>query len=540
MMMNKKLILLAVCALNVGFYTASNLADTVNARFPEFPKDKEHVFTRMFKNLPPFAPQTDRYRTGVQQIGAKGGILDAKDNLTDPIQSILNPAVFSPNNPDNPTMTSGVTFFGQFLDHDITLDKKSELLKKANPRKTINFRTAAFDLDSLYGNGPDDSPEIYDKSSGFIKFIVEAIPGSEAVSRHGAVRYDLPRDANGDAIVPESRNDENVVISQFHLAMLKFHNAVTDQLIAQYGGDSSKVNLIFNEAQKIVRWHYQWIILHEFLPQTIGQDRLNSILAAKRSSSYDMEDADNYHVVGEGKYAVKTPRIPIEFSVAAYRFGHSQVRPSYRANFGPTGGSPFFAFIFDDSIDGNPADPADLRGGTRAPRRFVDWQTFFNFGDGNFRQNKRIDAKLSSPLMLLPGIKAAAPGLPNDGEQSLASRNLMRHVNFGIPSGQAIAKKIGVTALTPVQLADMAPYGLEKSTPLWFYILKEAEVMENGFRLGPVGSHIVGEVFVGLLRADKTAYLNSNPTWTPTLPSANPGTFKITDLLNFAGVVPPL
>ena len=181
-----------------------------------------------------------------------------------------------------------------------------------------------------------------------------------------------------------------------------------------------------------------------------------------------------------------------------------------------------------------------MRGGVRAARRFVDWQTFFNFGDGLVRPNKRIDTKLSTPLFLLPGVKAPALGLPTDGEQSLASRNLMRHVNFGIASGQAIAQTIGVPALTPSQLVDVAPYGLEKSTPLWFYVLKEAELQENGLRLGSVGSHIVGEVFVGLLRADKTAYLNSNPNWTPTLPSETVGTFKMTDLLRFAGVVPAL
>ncbi len=253
--------------------------------------------------------------------------------------------------------------------------------------------------------------------------------------------------------------------------------------------------------------------------------------------TFDMQDAENFHQVGQGKHAIKTPRIPVEFSVAAYRFGHSQIRPSYRVNFGQNTSSQFFAFIFDDSIEGKPSDPNDMRGGTRAARRFIDWQTFFNFGDGLFRQNKLIDTKLSSPLFLLPGVKAPAPGLPTDGEQSLASRNLIRHVNFGIASGQAIAQAIGVPALTPSQLADVAPYGLEKSTPLWFYILKEAELMENGLRLGPVGSHIVGEVFVGLLRADKTAYLNTNPNWTPTLPSETAGTFKMTDLLRFAGVV---
>lgn len=117
-----------------------------------------------------------------------------------------------------------------------------------------------------------------------------------------------------------------------------------------------------------------------------------------------------------------------------------QIRPSYRLNFGPTGGSPFFAFLFDDTQNPNDPDPIDLRGEKRAPRRFVDWQTFFNFGDG---ANKNIDGKLSSVVMLLPGSRGPAPGLRADGVQSLASRNLMRHGNFGIPSGQAIARRMG-------------------------------------------------------------------------------------------------
>lgn len=521
--------------------TASTQAfsDTVNSKHPEHPRNKEHVFTRMFGHLPAFAPQTDLYRQGVKAIGAKGGFIDAQDNLTDPIQSIINQPVFSPNNLDNPNMTAGVTFFGQFLDHDITLDKKSELQKNANPRKTINFRTAAFDLDSVYGDGPENSPELYDTSSGFIKFKVEANLGSELVSRNGTQRFDLPRNENDEAIVGDSRNDENIVLSQLHLAMLKFHNAVTDQLITKYKGNPRKSERIFEEAQQTVRWHYQWIILHEFLPQTIGQDRLDHILS-KKSKYYDMDNSNHYHQIQRGNKHVKTPRIPIEFSVAAYRFGHSQVRPSYRVNFGPTGGSPFFAFIFDDNIEGNQADPADMRGGSRAPRRFIDWQTFFDFGDGLFRNNKRIDSKLSTPLMLLPGVKAPSPGLPDDGVQSLASRNLMRHVNFGIPSGQAIAVEIGAPTLSEEDLAELVPYGLSRNTPLWYYVLKEAEVMENGLRMGPVGSYIVGTVFVNLLRADDDAYLSKKPKWTPTLPSKVVGEFKMTDLLNFAGVVPAL
>ena len=529
-----------IAIISLSLFSNTTSADTVNTRFPEFPHNKDHVFTRMFPQLPPFAPQTPEMRAQMQELGAIGGLLDAHDNLTDPIQSIINPAVFSPFNPDNPNMTAGVTFFGQFLDHDITLNKTSPLDEKANPRRTINFRTAAFDLDSVYGEGPSGSTELYETSSGFIKFITEAIPGSEAVSRHGAMRYDLPRDVNGEAIIGDSRNDENIIISQFHLAMLKFHNAVTDQLAAKYDYNHDYSDKVFREARQTVRWHYQWIILHEFLPTIIGQERLDTILI-KGLKHYDINDPENYHLImDKGGHTLKTPRIPIEFSVAAYRFGHSQVRPSYRVNFGPSGGSPFFSFVFDDALDpGNP-DPGDTRGGKRAARRFIDWETFFNFGDGNFRPNKRIDSKLSSVLMLMPGSKGPSPGLPSDGVQSLASRNLIRHVNFGLPSGQDVARKLKLPVLTAEQLADLAPYHLETSTPLWFYILKEAEVMENGLRLGPVGSQIVGEVFVGLLKADKTAYLNAKPDWKPTLSSDVPGTFRTTDLLKFAGVVPPL
>jgi hypothetical protein len=477
-------------------------------------------FTRMFPLLPPFALQTDENREQAKRLGEIGGPLDALDNLSDPIQSIVNQPVFSPNNPDNSSMTAGVTFIGQFLDHDITLDPKSKILENSTPRSTTNFRTPAFDLDSLYGGGPDTSPELYETSSGDYLFKIEAIPGSEAVSRNGATRYDVPRDAAGNAIVAESRNDENTIVSQLQLAMLRFHNNVVAHLRADPANADASAKAIFNQARQTVRWHYQWIIVHEFLPLTIGQSRVDSLLSSVRSTS--------------------SPQIPIEFSVAAYRFGHSQVRPSYRLNFGPSGGSPFFAFVFDDSIDPAEADPNDLRGGKRAPRRFVDWQTFFDFGDGNFRPNKRIDAKLSSVLMHLPGSRAPTPGLPSDGIQSLASRNLMRHVNFGIPSGQAIAKRIGATALTPAQLPELASYDMDRSTPLWYYVLKEADVMESGQKMGPVGGHIVGTVFIQLLKSDTSAYLRAAPNWTPTLPSATAGDFRVTDLLKFAGVVPPL
>jgi hypothetical protein len=503
----------------------------------ERPQTPDNSFTRMFPELPPFAPPTDAVRAQAKKLGEKGGVIDAMDNLTDPVKSITEPLVFSPNNPDNPNMTAGVTFFGQFLDHDVTLDPRSPLLERSNPKKTTNFRTAAFDLDSVYGDGPEKSSELYDTSSGDIKLKVETIPGAEAVSRNGAPRFDLPRDPNNNAILGDSRNDEHVILAQLHTAFLRFHNAVIDHLRKDPSLAVQSKEQIFKLAQRQVRWHYQWIILHEFLPLTIGQARVNDILR-RGPRFYRVDEGDD----GRRARRSKDPLLPIEFSVAAYRFGHSQIRPSYRLNFGPsvTPPAPFFAFLFDDTQDPNDPDPDDLRGGKRAPRRFVDWQTFFKFDETNFRPNKQIDGRLSTVVMLLPGSRGPAPGLPSDGVQSLPSRNLMRHVNFGIPSGQAIAKKMGVPALTPAQLDELKPFDMDKNTPLWFYILKEAELMEKGLRLGPVGGRIVGEVFIGLLKADETSYLAAQPRWKPVLPAARRGDFRTTDLLTFAGVVPPL
>ena len=519
--------LLPLCAALVGPPAA---ADTVDARFPREPRHADSVFMRMFPELPPFAPQSDAARAAAARLGAKDGPLDARDDLSDPVRSITEPATFSPRNADNPAMTAGMTFFGQFLDHDITFDRRSPLTANADPARTRNFRTAAFDLDSVYGEGPERSPELYDTMDGDIKFRLDPIPGSRAVSRGGVQRYDLPRDLHGDALVGDSRNDENAILSQLHVALLRFHNAVVDRLRAQPEHAGATSRQLFELARRSVTWHYQWCIVHEFLPLTIGASRVERLLA----------EGNRYYRPERRRDAGGHPLLPIEFSVAAYRFGHSQIRPSYRLNFGPDGGTPFFAFLFDDTLDPNRDDPGDLRGGKRAARRFVDWQTFFDFGDGSVRPNKRIDTRLSTPVLMLPGSLAPSPGLPSDGMQSLPARNLIRHVNFGLPSGQAVAARMGIAPLAAAELADLEPYGMAGSTPLWFYILREAERRERGLRLGPVGARIVGEVFLGLLRADRSSYLSAAPGWTPDLPSTGgAGRFRIADLLRLAGVVVP-
>ena len=485
---------------------------------------------RLSPALPPSAPESAAPRAAAARLGAKDGPLDARDDLSDPVRSITEPATFSPRNADNPAMTAGMTFFGQFLEHDITFDRRSPLTANADPARTRNFRTAAFDLDSVYGEGPERSPELYDTMDGDIKFRLDPIPGSRAVSRGGVQRYDLPRDLHGDALVGDSRNDENAILSQLHVALLRFHNAVVDRLRAQPEHAGATSRQLFELARRSVTWHYQWCIVHEFLPLTIGAGRVERLLA----------EGNRYYRPERRRDAGGHPLLPIEFSVAAYRFGHSQIRPSYRLNFGPDGGTPFFAFLFDDTLDPNRDDPGDLRGGKRAARRFVDWQTFFDFGDGSVRPNKRIDTRLSTPVRMLPGSLAPSPGLPSDGMQSLPARNLIRHVNFGLPSGQAVAARMGIAPLAAAELADLEPYGMAGSTPLWFYILREAERRERGLRLGPVGARIVGEVFLGLLRADRSSYLSAAPGWTPDLPSTvGAGRFRIADLLRLAGVVVP-
>ena len=226
--------------------------------------------------------------------------------------------------------------------------------------------------------------------------------------------------------------------------------------------------------------------------------------------------------------------IPVEFQTGTYRMGHSMVRPSYRANLAGDNGQPFFGFIFDPSQEGR-ADPDDLRGGSRAARRFIGWQTFFDFGDGEVKPNKKIDTKISTALFTLP-LGAIAT---HDAPTALPQRNLLRHLTWQLPSGQRVAHAMGVTPLAPADVQELAPLGVgfERSTPLWYYVLKEAEVVADGLHLGPVGGRIVAEVFIGLLQTDPGSYVVTKPRWRPILPSKS-GAFRMTDFLTFAGVDP--
>ena len=176
-------------------------------------------FTRIFDRLPPFAEATPNMRSALEEMGAPGGLLDAKDPLeVGPIRLITEPNL-SPNNIDNPAHTAGVTFLGQFLDHDMTFDTTSRLGVPTRPDRSPNSRTPALDLDSVYGRGPMEDPQLYEPRDR-AKLKVES----------GGLFEDLPRTSAGTAIIADPRNDENLMIAGLHVAILKFHNRVVDML----------------------------------------------------------------------------------------------------------------------------------------------------------------------------------------------------------------------------------------------------------------------------------------------------------------------
>lgn len=453
------------------------------------------MFGRLFPKLPAFAQDTAEVRGRLMELGKPGGVMNPGD---DPAGA---PPVLNPDNPD-PRLVVGITFLGQFIDHDLTFDLSSRLDRQNEPSALVNGRTPVLELDSLYGAGPVSHSYLFEDNGGDptvpAKFLIDA-----------AAPWDVPRNSQNKAIIADPRNDENIIVSQLHYAFMRFHNAVIDRLIA--AGQVPREQ-IFAEAQRLVTWHYQWLVVHEYLPLIVGKEILQFLFRNPQRR------------IMRGRY------IPVEFSAAAFRFGHSQIRTAYTLN------ADFQVVpVFIAAIPNTNPDPFDLRGGKRAKRRRVEWNRFFLFEGGDpalVQQGKRIDTILSGPLFALP----SGTGIPQNFP-SLAQRNLLRGLALGLPSGQAIAKLLGVPALSTHDLQDVKAVGFEKDTPLWFYILREAQVMAQGKRLGPVGARIVAEVFVALLARDPHSYLRQRPAWKPTLTTT--GEFSMDDLIKIAGLHPP-
>ena len=495
---------------------------------------REENFGRMFPQLNAFFG--DRPPRGLNEallkIGVRGGVLDANDRLpasgaaADQAQAAINLIVdpaLNVNNPNNTTHTAGTTFMGQFMDHDMTFDETSALGIETDPEDSPNTRSPTLDLDSVYLGGPRRAPHLYGFENSRIKFKVGSVGLFE----------DLPRNSAGTAIIGDPRNDENLMLAGLHAAVLLFHNRAVDYVKERHRRMDD--DDVFQEAQRLTRWHYQWMIVHEFLPLFIGQELTDRIVFR-----------------GRRFYRPRVAFMPVEFQGAAYRFGHTMIRPSYRANRvgnpGTLPGAPaFFGMIFDAAGQGQ-ADPVDLRGGGRRPRRFIGWETFFDFGLQEFngsgpavKPNKRIDATISTPLFLLPigtiaGFQAGQP-------ISLPQRNLLRGVTWSLPSGQRVAREIGAPPVDVPQFRGFGPRGLDldKATPLWAYCLHEGLALAGGNTLGPVGGTIVGEVIIGLLELDQRSYLAQDRGWEPTLPQRDgkvTGEFRMVDFLTFAGVHP--
>ena len=484
-------------------------------------------FGRIFSGLPPFAEANDTVRAALLEVGMPGGIMDAGDQLAAGPKALIvdptvngNPTASNPygTNPDNPTMTAGSTFVGQFTDHDITFDQTSQLGVPQNPLTSPNTRTPALDLDSVFGGGPGLRPDLYVKNP-------DGSVGPKLKLGSGGVHEDVPRVANGDgtyaALLGDPRNDENLIIAGLHCAHILFYNRVLDEFAehdlarfpAARAGDPGNRYVQFLVARQVTLWHYQWLLVNEHLPQIAGQAVVNDVLRGG-NRFYRPLAGDAF--------------MPIEFGAAAYRFGHSLVRPSYRANFTSGSGDssnpaadPFFALVFDKDepsfSDPVAYDRNDLLGGYPAARRYVGWQTFFDLGDGQVKNNKKIDTTISSVLFTLP-LPAIAPHTQTS-PTVLPQRNLLRQLTWGLPSGQAIARAMRAPGVGASELSDIA--GVYKpfatNTPLWYYVLAEAKTLAGGLHLGPIGGRIVTETLIGLLRADPTSYLNMHPRFKPFL-----------------------
>jgi Animal haem peroxidase len=419
-------------------------------------------YDRMFADLEPFTAD----EAFLHMIGSSGGVCDA------------SPAASEGG--DDARVAAGWPFLGQFVAHDITADR-SPLRSHAEAEALRNFRTPRLNLECLYGGGPVGSPYLFQRDDP-AKLLLG--PGGN----------DVPRNQEGLALIGDPRNDVHVFVNQLQVAFIRAHNLLVDRLRE----DGVSEPDVFEEARRATMWHYQWILVRDYLPVLVGEELVDRLLD---------EGTRYYALDGE-------PYIPFEFADAAFRYGHSQIRHRYRIN---------------ERTDEVPMFP-DLMGfGPITPDRAVEWWLLFDLpGHPPAQRSKRMDGRLPASLINLPA--QITGDVDDEAYHSLAARDLQRGQAIGLPSGEAVARKIGAPLLDPADIG-LASHGWRDETPLWFYILREADAQGDGDRLGPVGGRIVGEVLVGILDADPESFRSVDPAWRPTLPAAAPGGYSLADLL---------
>ena len=403
-------------------------------------------YARMFPELPSFRADEQF----LHALGRAGGVCDCGD-IDDSPEALADTA-------------AGWPIFGQFVAHDITADR-SILRSHTNTPELRNARSPQLNLECLYGDGPTGHPFLYQRDDP-AKFLL------------GLDAADVQRNVEGIAVIGDPRNDSHMLMSQLHLAMLKAHNAFVDD--ARLNGVAN--DHVFDEAARQLRWHYQSMVLNEFLPALVGQTLVDHVL----------REGPRWFRPAHGGF------IPLEFADAAYRYGHSQIRHRYRLN---------------SQTDSVPLFP-DLLGFRPVPwERRVDWTLFFDApGAIPAQRAKKIDGKLVPALIALP--VAVTGECEIEDYHSLAVRDLQRGQGVGLPSGEAVARHMGIVPLTPEEVG-IASTGWHDETPLWYYILREADACTSGHRLGPVGARIVTEVLVGLIDADATSFRHDKRDWRP-------------------------
>jgi hypothetical protein len=387
------------------------------------------------------------------------------------------------------TVPPGYTYLGQFIIHDLSREGALPPIGPLDPATVENLREPRLDLDSLYGGGPDLASAFYQKDGVRMRVGFSDWAYGEDLYR--------PPSAPGQprrALIGDPRNDENLIVAQLHLAFIKFHNRVVDVIESQEGKGLAPRELFWLAAAS-VRRHYQWMVVHDFLRRMVGEDAVQEALRA-----------------GDRLFAPsRPPFIPVEFSVGAFRFGHSMVRSDYMLQ-------RYFRWPF---LSPDPRQQ-DLRGMRERPpgTLITHWEDFFTL---DAQPARKIDVLVTAALGAVPA--ELAGGRPGDPPLSMPLADLRKGARYGLPSGQAAARALHVPQdqmLKPEDFSELMAPGvpgavaeLAAKTPLSYYCLKEAEHFRDGSGLGPVGGRIVASVLIGLLRSDPESYVSAGPGWRP-------------------------